>query len=325
VGCFGVGSLTQGSEMNARYIATLLAITSQTWSGVGLAACPVTKTTKVPDGATIRTIRQTPTFLSFRSGLRVNTDGAANSYHPIGKSKGALNTICNGIAVYPVSGPYKGQRVSSIAPTNLSGDERCQIILDIFRESLNANYAIPKSGTIDWYALAMEPGAPPTGFYRPCIQNNGQFRGFFVAQTAKSGDPNKPVCDPAHWLSSTEIPYITLPKGSKAFADAKAGLGDLALMHRRVENVDRWVVAIVADVGNSSELGEGSIFLHHALGSPTKGVIPQNLSADVTTFLFPASAPSGSISAAALASESVKVGLIAKAGGKSVLEACLIE
>ena len=321
----GLGRLTRGSAMNARAIATFLTITSQTWSGMGLAACPVTKTTKVPDGASERIIRQTPTFLAFRSGLRVNTDGAANSYHPIGKSKGALNTICNGIAVYPSSGPYKGQRVSSIAPKSLSGDQRCQIILDIFRESRNANYAIQKSGTIDWYALAMEPSAPPAGFYRPCIQISGPFRGFFVAQTAKAGDQSKPICDPAHWLSSTEIPYITLPKGSKAFASAKAGLGNLALLHRRVENVDRWVVAIVADVGNSAELGEGSIFLHHALGSPTRGVIPENLPADVTTFLFPASKPSGSISAAALASESAKADLVRNAGGEAVLNACLVE
>src|SRR4028119_1312921 len=41
----------------------------------------------------------------FRTSLRVNTDGAPNSYHPqdLTGTQKAINNICNGIAVYQIN------------------------------------------------------------------------------------------------------------------------------------------------------------------------------------------------------------------------------
>ena len=68
--------------------------------------------------------------------------------------------------------------------------------------------------------------------YRPCIQQSGRFAGFFVAQTARAADPTRDICDPAHWISSTEIPSITLPGGRLRMRGVTPG--DLALVRSLV-------------------------------------------------------------------------------------------
>lgn len=268
--------------------AVLLALMCTAASGQSL-RCDTPQNFTLPDndGAIQRPVWKRDSQIVFTSGLRVNTDGAANSYHPIGTSKGALNTICNAIAIKPLSGPYAGVRISSKfpndGPNKLDGKVRCQMILDAFRRSMTADYAILPDVEIDWYALASR--SPHAGKYRPCIQQTGEFKGFFVAQTARAADPLLDVCDPAHWISSTSIPYITLP-GAR-LAEHGASPGDLALVHRRNNGAEVWVVAIAADTGNKNELGEGSIALHIALGQTWQGRIPGNIGDGVTTFLFP--------------------------------------
>jgi hypothetical protein len=271
-----------------------------------------------------RAIQKFSGAIVFTSGLRVNTDGAANSYHPIGTSKGALNTICNGIAVTPSSGPWAGQRVSgkvqtagkSASQIKKESADRCQTILDIFRASYNAGYAIPSAGTIDWFAIAHLP--PMDGKYRPCLQETGIFKGFFVAQTSRPADPIKDECDPAHWISSTEIPYITLP--GNRLAPHGVSPGDLALVHRRVEGKDRILVAVAADTGNPDELGEGSIALHLSLGNPAKTRLPGNISDGVTTILFPGFKAKFPINASSL--EVIREELITRMGGQSNVLRC---
>jgi hypothetical protein len=307
--------------MKMKFPTVVLVVLSQ--FSAAYASCPAVKTTPVFDKGASRLVREAASFVVYKSQLRVNTDGAPDSYHPIGKSKGALNTICNGIAVTPAAGPFKGERITSIAPEKLSANERCQIILDIFRESRDAGYSVPKGGSIDWYALAMEPGPHEVGFYRPCVQQVGKTKGFFVAQTALVADASKSVCDPAHWMNSNSIPYITLPKGSKVFSKANVQVGDLALVQRRVDGSNRSVIAIVADVGNAKELGEGSIALHEALGNHTAARIPNNLPADVTTFIIKDSKPTGVINLELLSNSDLKDTLIAKIGGPSVVADCL--
>jgi hypothetical protein len=123
------------------------------------AACGTSAGFSLPDRGQQRPVRKQGSALLFTSGMRVNTDGAANSYHPQGTSAGALNTICNGIAVKPRSGPYAGVRISATKPASLSGTERCRKILDIFRTSRDAQWAIADAD-IDWFAIAMEGAAP---------------------------------------------------------------------------------------------------------------------------------------------------------------------
>jgi hypothetical protein len=296
-------------------LATLTAISLMT--SAHAQSCGVAAGFSLPDAGKSRPVRRLDKTLVFRSGLRVNTDGAANSYHPVGTSKGALNTICNGIAVTPRSGKWANKRVTGKHPDRAIREERCQLILDVFRRSQAAGYAILPDADIDWYALASR--SPEAGKYRPCVQSTGPFSGFFVAQTARAADPAKDICDPAHWISSTEIPYITLPGSNLSGQGAKAG--DLALVHRRRGNVDYIVVAVAGDTGNSDELGEGSLALHIALGNAATAKIPGNIPDNVTTILFPGRRAPNPITATALASERDK--LMNAIGGKNTLLACV--
>lgn len=287
-------------------------------TGAAHAACGTGAGFSLPDGNQQRPVRRHQGALLFTSGMRVNTDGAANSYHPIGRSEGALNTICNGIAVTPRSGPFAGVRVSAKQPSSISGERRCQIILDAFRASRDSNWSTA-GAEIHWFAIAME-GPPQNGRYRPCIQQSGPFRGFFVAQTSRAADPSRPVCDPAHWISSTQIPYITLP-GSR-LARHGVQVGDLALVHRRVGGTDRLVAAVAADTGNANELGEGSLALHQALGNPAPpSGLPGNIAGGVTTFVFPGRRAAQPITAASIEAE--RQALLTALGGEAALLACL--
>src|SRR5688572_5862192 len=183
------------------------------------------------DGAVTRTVSTFGEALVFDGGLRLNTDGAPNSYHPYGTAQGAKNTICNAIGVTPTEGPYAGQYITAIAPTTMTGRERCQPILNHFYASRDAGWAILPSATIRWFAIAMKP---TEGNYGPCIQTEGQYAGFFVSTTALNTGVTDDVCDPAYWVDSNTIPYITLPSNNRDFANRDARPGDLALMHRRV-------------------------------------------------------------------------------------------
>lgn len=286
--------------------------------------CPAISTSTVPDGKLQRDVTRTERFLFYRAGLRVNTDGAPNSYHPIGTSGAALNSICNGIAVYPAVGVHRGKRISAVAPKDISDADRCQMILDIFRASRAVDYEPVASGKIDWFAIALDqdPSSPRIG--KPCIQDAGKFMGFFVAQTKLPADPKLGSCEPGRWVDSTIIPYITLPGGSKAFADAGANPGDLALVHRRVGRQDLWVVAVIADTGNSNELGEGSIALHHALGHMTSGRArhPGNLQENITTFIFPDKNMSVPITQSAIADPRLREQIFSYASGEETLQSC---
>lgn len=299
-----------------RWIAMLVAAVACPLASVH-AACGTGAGYSLPDGGQQRPVRKLGGALLFTSGMRVNTDGAANSYHPVGTSAGALNTICNGIAVTPRAGPFAGVRISAKRPATLTGPQRCQKILDAFRASRDSGWRIGDAD-IDWFAIAME-GSPQNGRYRPCIQQAGAFRGFFVAQTSRAADPAKPVCDPRHWISSTAIPYVTLP-GSR-LAPHGVRVGDLALVHRRIGGVDRVVAAVAADTGNADELGEGSIALHHALGNPDAGRLPGNIAGGVTTFLFPGRRAPQPITAASVAAE--RQAMLTALGGEAALLACL--
>jgi Fungal chitosanase of glycosyl hydrolase group 75 len=261
-------------------------------------------------------VRKVGSALVFTSGLRVNTDGAANSYHPLGRPHGALNTLCNGLAVTPKTGPFAGQRISALGPAAMSGAERCRTILEVFRRSMQADYAILPDAEIHWFAIAMRP--PQAGKYRPCIQQSGSFAGFFVAQTSRPADPGRDVCDPARWISSTEIPYVTLP--GDRLRGAGVSPGDLALVHRRQGTVDHLIVAVAGDTGNRDELGEGSVALHRALGNESSGTLPGNISNGVTTFLFPMRRVAPPITAARLEAE--KDALVAAVGGSAAVASC---
>lgn len=287
--------------------------------------CPVESTKIVTDGKEQRKVHHTKEFIYYRSGLRVNTDGAPNSYHPLGRREGgALNSICNGIAVRPTGGAYQGQRVSALSPSGMTMQQRCQTILDVFRAAAASDYSDFSAGTIDWYAIAIEQNNQSGRKGRPCIQKDGPHKGYFVAQTAFQANPRLDTCDVDRWLNSSVIPYITLPRGSQVFQSSGVRLGDIALVHRLVDSKDVWIVAVVGDTGNRDELGEGSIALHHALGhlTPQGRAHPGNIDGGVTTFLFPGRRAPLPLSADVLSNSSLMKDLFDRAGGEDKLVAC---
>jgi hypothetical protein len=197
----------------------------------------------------------------------------------------------------------------------MNSDARCQMLLDAFRASRDADYAPRPGVTIDWFALALDPERPG----KPCIQKAGQpHPGFFVAQTAIPADPRKSVCDPAHWVDSNAVPYVTLP-GDRLFRHG-VRKGDLALVHRRVGGVDRLVAAVAGDVGNADELGEGSIALHRALGNTVGRNNLRNIGGGVTTIFFPGREARRPITAESLEAETE--GLLRALGGREAAIAC---
>jgi len=300
-------------------LATLAGILSLVAPAYAQPSCGVDARFSLPDGAAQRPVRRLGEALVFTSQLRVNADGAANTYHPLGRRLGgALDSLCNGLAVTPHSGPFANQRifVSSDMPQDIQ-DRNCQMILDAFRSSRAAGYAIQPDATLHWFGIATEPTSTN---YHPCIQSTGRYAGFFVSQTARPADPNAPVCSPAHWYSSTEIPYVTIP-GNRLDAQG-VQVGDLALVYRRHNGVEYLVAAVVGDSGNPGELGEGSIALHAALGNSASHGIPNGISGGVTTFLFPGHQATMPISATSIADRKAELIGLLGAGGEAAIPTC---
>lgn len=200
-----------------------------------------------------------PWAYAFVSRLRLNTDGAGRSYHPIGTSAGALNTICNGIAVSRRNPNGTRTRISSIAPLTMSAEARCQYILDTFRKSRDNNWAIDQNNFIDFYAIAHQPTQNQQ--YRPCIQTSGPNAGFFVSTTAQIRARWGNICEPNRYLDSYTTNYVTVPSNSVQFANAGISVGQPAAVYTGAVSLD----AVVGDSGNADELGEASIEVHRAL------------------------------------------------------------
>jgi hypothetical protein len=70
----------------------------------------------------------------FRTSLRVNTDGAPNSYHrfDLTGSQKAINNICNGVAVYKIE--RNGRRVKL----------QCAAARQIFARFRDDNWRVPR-------------------------------------------------------------------------------------------------------------------------------------------------------------------------------------
>jgi hypothetical protein len=205
----------------------------------------------------------------FTSELRLNLDGAPNTYHPNGancsgrncnsKSRG-LDHICNGLSVKDVDG-------NTVPP---SDSQRC----------------------LDTYRAARELGFPTCGAGEPCVSNwyglltrrvegrtvpyvwpsTHPYAGFFISTTAL-GRPDATLPGGRGYVDSREVPYITVSKGgvlSNIWGYGPAmgkGQAELALVIWR----QRWSFAVVADIGPANETGEASAALLHHLRGTTPG------------------------------------------------------
>lgn len=95
---------------------------------------------------------------------------------------------------------------------------------------------------------------------KPFIQRSTDpFPGYFLSQTALT-DKHFADTDYRRYVNSDSIPYISLP--FNMFANAK--LGDVAFVFNKKTNKSAF--AIVADKGDNTHIGEGSLALANALG-----------------------------------------------------------
>lgn len=102
-----------------------------------------------------------------------------------------------------------------------------------------------------------------------CIVNDDANGGHYVSGTALTRNgasgSHLDACDPQNYVDSASINYIAMPKGMTALG---AHLGDIVAIYN-ADNI-RLAYAIIADIGGKEgALGEGSINLAVALGTPS--------------------------------------------------------
>jgi hypothetical protein len=109
----------------------------------------------------------------------------------------------------------------------------------------------------NWWGIVTENGKKDGN---PVVQGpDDPCPGFYVSCTSLA-DPTKKPSDPRRYVDASKVPYFVLPGGHSG----GAVLGDFAAVVNL--KTDKVAFAIYADVGPSSEIGEGSAALGEALG-----------------------------------------------------------
>lgn len=127
----------------------------------------------------------------------------------------------------------------------------------------NAGY----SNTSWWPSvLARDPKNPKRAYVQP----TGPYKGFFVSKTALV-DSTAEDTDPKRYVDATKIPYLVFP-GPFAKLKGTGRLGDLGIAYHTESGTS--VPFVVADIGPSEPLGEGSVALFEGLGG--KAPNPRN-------------------------------------------------
>lgn len=186
----------------------------------------------------------------FRTSLRVNTDGAPNSYHPkdLSGTVKAINSICNGISV-----KRNGQRLS------------CSNAIPVIRQFIQNNFREPAGTSITWHNV-IAPTTDATGRRIPCVFQTGEFAGYFGSLTSLKHDlPGQAAgeCEHLNQLDQRIIPAFVLPEGQNILRTLGAGKGDLLVAFNPANNVVS--VAVIGDMGPPDKLGEGSVGLNMIL------------------------------------------------------------
>lgn len=186
----------------------------------------------------------------FRTSLRVNTDGAPNSYSPsdLTGTTNAINNICNGVSVRDSKGEPLG----------------CSSIRSVFAAFRDSGWREPAGYSIRWQNVI----APRRVGDRtiPCVFESGPYKGFFGSLTTLrnglSGDAAG-ECLVNDQVDHRTIPAMVLPGGDNALRRLGARIGDLVVVSNPENGVT--LAAILADSGPAGNLGEGSVALNMAL------------------------------------------------------------
>jgi hypothetical protein len=192
----------------------------------------------------------THNVIFFRTSLRVNTDGAPNSYHPqdLTGSVRAINNICNGVGV-------KRNGVTL----------RCPQARQVFARFRDNNFTVPAGHTITWQNV-IAATTTPQGRIVPCVFQSGEFAGFFGSLTSLKhglGGAAAGECGHLNQLDQRHIRALVLPGGNNVVKSFGAHVGDLVFTFNPADNVAS--AAVVGDIGPPDNLGEGSVGLNMTL------------------------------------------------------------
>ena len=193
----------------------------------------------------------------FSTSLRVNTDGAPNSYHPqdLSGSVKAINSICNAVAIR-----RNGQKLTKCSTQKIP----------VFTQFVANNFRAPAGTTITWdRVIAATKDA--NGRKIPCVFKSGEFAGYFGSLTSlKNGLTGQAAgeCEHLNQLDQRFIPAFVLPGGDNIVTSLGAGMGDLLVAFNPANNVVS--VAVVGDFGPEETLGEGSVGLNMILLGKTE-------------------------------------------------------
>lgn len=189
-------------------------------------------------------------IIFFKTSLRVNTDGAPNSYHPrdLTGSVRAINNICNGVSVNK-NGVTLG----------------CASARQVFAQFRDNNFRVPAGHRINWQNV-IAATTDASGRKVPCVFQSGEFAGYFGSLTSlKNGLDGEAAgeCGQLNQLDQRIIPAFVLPGGQNVVKSFGAGVGDLLVAFNPRNNVVS--AAIVGDTGPAKKLGEGSVGLNMTL------------------------------------------------------------
>ena len=188
-------------------------------------------------------------FILFKTGLRVNTDGAPTSYHP-NDPRGtslAINNVVNGVSIRkPGANLSYGQKI---------------VAFEKFRD---ANWKVPLGYKIVWQNVI----APriQNGISVPCVFTTGPNAGYFGSLTTLKNELSGVAageCQVNDQLDQRTIAGLVLPSGENPLKHFNARIGDIAVVIN--PTTGKVVTAVVADGGPPENLGEGSVALNMAL------------------------------------------------------------
>lgn len=198
-------------------------------------------------------------IIFFETSMRVNTDGAPNSYHPqdLTGSVKAINNICNGISVRKINRNGTTTKV------------KCSEARRIFGLYQANDWIVPSGYRISWQNVLA--ARTENGKIFPCIFRTGDFTGYLGSLTGTNNGLTGAAageCDANNQLDQRFIPAFVLPGGTNALTRLGAKSGDLMLVYNPLNNA--MSAAIIGDTGPAQKLGEGSVGLNKILLGKTE-------------------------------------------------------
>lgn len=229
-------------------------------TGIGLpgqgAECSIARQQRfVPQGQTILHVQSGQSgrrLIVFSASLRVNTDGAPNSYHStdlLGETR-AINHICNAVSVTSAAG---GPQLS------------CAQSVPLIRAWVRDGWQIPAGYRFHWENI-LAATTDPAGRRVPCVFRSGPYAGNFGSITSLRNQVSPQQageCSLNDQIDQRFVPAVVLPSGDNPLHEFGAKIGDLVLVTNPVTGTS--VAAVLADIGPPDNLGEGSVALNMRL------------------------------------------------------------